>query len=292
MVELADNLGFLVDGLTQGFIFALLGLGITTVFGLGGVLNLAIGIFAVIAVVLVVLLTGTVGSLPVAIVLSLFLVAALGLLIDRTLLSLVYRSEGEERIVLGIFTTLGLAIALQGLLSMAFKSGYSIDHGIPSTNVAGLQLGGSTIGVIGVSIVALVLLYLLFDRTYLGRGTRTVLQDETGAILCGISPRRMRTIIFVLSATVAALAGILYGLGQPVRVSDGFHLTTYALIVSVVGGVRNITGAVAAGLFLGVVSTFAGIYVGSYLGLGGYVAELVLFGAAIVVLIVRPEQIT
>lgn len=286
MVEFVDNAGFLVDGLSQGLIFAMLGIGITVVFGLGGVLNLALGVFAVIAVLLVLALTGVVGSLPVAVLLALALVGLLGLLIDRTLLSLVYRSEGEERIVLGIFTTLGLAILLQGLLSIRYKSGYSLDHGLPTVELAGVQVSGSSIGVIVVSLLVLVLLYLLLDRTYVGQGTRTVLQDETGAVLCGISPRRMRTFVFVLSVVVAALAGILYGFGHQVRVETGFQLTIYAMIVSVVGGVTSIVGAVAAGLLLGIVSTFAGVYVGSY------VAELILFGAAIAVLIARPEQIT
>lgn len=287
MVELVENVGYLVDGVTQGLIFAMLGIGITIVFGLGGVLNLALGVFAVIAVLLTLALLGVVGSLPVAVVLALVLVGLLGLLVDRTLLSLVYRSEGEERIVLGIFTTLGLAIFLQGLLSIGYKSGYSIDHGIPGIELVGVRISGSSILVVAVSLIVFALLYLLFARTYVGRGTRTVLQDETGAILCGISPRRMRTLVFVISVVVAAIAGILYSLGATqVRVTTGFQLTIYALIVSVVGGVRSIVGAVAAGLFLGIVSAFAGVYVGAY------VAELLLFGAAIVVLIARPEQIT
>lgn len=286
MVDFAQNAAYLVDGLTQGFIYALLGIGITLVFGLGGVLNLAIGAFCVIAVILAVELVGITGSLLASIFLSLVGVAALALVIDRSLLSLVYRSEGEERIVLGIFTTLGLAIFLEGLLITEYRSGYSLDQSIPTTTVAGVQITGRSIAVILVSVTVLALLYYLFSRTYLGRATRTVLQDETGAVLCGISPRRMRTFVFVLSAVVAAIAGILVSFGPQVEVADIFELTIYALIVSVVGGVTSIVGAVAAGLLLGVVATFASAHVGAY------VAELILFGAAIVVLIARPEQIT
>lgn len=286
MSAIVDNAELLVDGLSSGLILAMLGMGITIVFGLGGVLNLAIGFFAVIAVLLTLELLSVTGSLSVSILLAVGGVGIIGLAIDRSLLSLVYRSEGEERIVLGIFTTLGLAILLEGLLLSEYKSGYSIDQPIESVSVGGATITGSSIAVGLVSVVVLVLLYLLLARTYLGRGTRTVLQDETGAMLCGISPRRMRTVVFVLSATIAAVAGILYSLGGNVSVSDGFQLTINALIVSVVGGVRSLAGAVAAGLLLGVVSTFASAYIGAY------VAELILFAAAIAVLIARPEQIT
>lgn len=290
MAPLAETLvattELLVDGLTRGFIFAMLGLGITVVFGLGGVLNLAIGVFAVVAVLLAVELLELTGSLPVAILGALLGVGLLGLVIDRSLLSLVYRSEGEERITLGIFTTLGLAIFLDGVLITEFPSTYSLDHGFPSTTLAGVQVRGASIAVIVFSLVVLALLYYLFSRTYLGKGTRTVLQDETGAVLCGISPRRMRTFVFVLSVVIAAVAGVLYSFISQLDVASGFELTIYALIVSVVGGVTSIVGAVAAGLLLGVVATFASAWIGAY------VAELILFGAAIAVLIARPEQIT
>lgn len=286
MQVLADNAELLVDGLAQGLIFALLGLGITVVFGLGGVLNLAIGVFSVIAVLLVLELIGVTGSLWVAVPIALAVIAAFGLSLDRSLLSLVYRSEGEERIVLGIFTTLGLAIFLDGLLITEYPSGYSLDHGVSSISIGGAQFTGSSIAVILASLVLLALLYYLFSRTYLGKATRTVLQDETGAMLCGISPRRMRTFVFVLSVVIAAAAGILYSFGATVRVPTGFQLTIYGLIVSVVGGVTSVGGAVAAGLLLGIVSVFAATWIGAY------VAELILFGVAIAFLIARPEQIS
>lgn len=286
MQVLVDNAELLVDGLAQGLIFALLGLGITVVFGLGGVLNLAIGVFSVIAVLLVLELIGVTGSLWVAVPIALAVIAAFGLVLDRSLLSLVYRSEGEERIVLGIFTTLGLAIFLDGLLITEYPSGYSLDHGVSSISIGGAQFTGSSIAVILASVVLLALLYYLFSRTYLGKATRTVLQDETGAMLCGISPRRMRTFVFVLSVVIAAAAGILYSFGATVRVPTGFQLTIYGLIVSVVGGVTSVGGAVAAGLLLGIVSVFAATWIGAY------VAELILFTVAIAFLIARPEQIT
>lgn len=283
---LTGTLELLIDGIARGLIFSMLGLGITVVFGLGGVLNLAIGVFAVLAVLISLEIIGLGGGLAIAIPLTLGLLAVIALAIDRTLLSLVYRSEGEERIVLGIFVTLGLAIFLDGVLVRLRPSGYTLQHGIGSITVAGVHIRGSSIAIILLSLIVLGLLYYLFAKTYLGRATRTVLQDETGAILCGISPRRMRTFVFVLSIVIAGVAGILYSFSARVFIASGLELTIYALIVSVVGGVRSIIGAVTAGLLLGIVAVFASAWIGAY------VAELILLGAAILVLIVRPEQIT
>ncbi|WP_323174162.1 branched-chain amino acid ABC transporter permease [Natrialba sp. PRR66] len=276
---------FAIDGITQGLVLALLGLGITIVFGLGGVLNLSIGVFSAIAVVIAIELLGITSSLPLSIVLAVVAVTGLGLVVDKSLLSFVYRSEGEERVLLGIFVTLGLATLLDGLLVIARPSSYSLSVGVPSTTVLGAQIRGSSIAIIVISLAVFAGLYYFFRRTYLGRATRTVLQDETGAVLCGISPRKMRTLVFVLSASIAAVAGILYSFTQQVGAAEGFELTILALIVSIVGGVTSIVGAVAAGLVLGLIATFTSAYVGAY------VAEIALFAAAIIALLLQPEQV-
>lgn len=276
---------FTIDGITQGLVLALLGLGITIVFGLGGVLNLSIGVFAFLGVIVAIELLGITGNLLVSAVLAVAIVTLFGLVVDKSLLSLVYKSEGEERILLGIFVTLGLAIFLDGLLFIQYPSSYSLSLGIPSTTILGVQIRGSSIGIILISTVILAALYLFFSRTYLGGATRTVMQDETGAVLCGISPRKMRTFVFGLSVAIAAIAGILYSFTQSVYAATGFELTILALIVSIVGGVTSIVGAVVAGLALGIIATFTSAYVGAY------VAEIALFAVAVIALLLQPEEI-
>jgi branched-chain amino acid transport system permease protein len=279
LVELA------IDGLARGLLFALLGVSITLVFGLGNVLNIALGVFAVIAVVASVELASVVPNVAAGAIGGLVLVGALGLAVDRTLLSSVYRSEGDERIVLGIFVTLGLAIFLEGLLFVFFPLSYTVPHGVEALTLGGLRVRGSTLLVLAVASSVLVGLFLFLDRTYFGTATRTVFQDETGALLCGIDPRRVRTVIFVLSVVVAGIAGILRGLESELSAAAAFELTVFAIIVSIVGGVRNVRGTVAAGVLLGLVITF-----GNYL-IGAYVSKVILFGVAVAVLVVRPEEI-
>ncbi|WP_256289283.1 branched-chain amino acid ABC transporter permease [Halobellus inordinatus] len=283
MVTVSTLAALAVDGLAFGASLALLGVGITLVYGLGEVLNLAIGAFAVIAAITAALLVDGGMSLPIAILAGLAFVGVFGLLVDRTLLSLVYRSEGEERILLGIFTTLGLTVLLEGIMVNYVSSRYSLPLNISPIDVGATVVTGTSAVSIVVTAVIIAVLFLFLNRTFLGKATRTIFQDERGARLVGIDPRKLRTLVFVLSAVVAGLAGILAAARSNVSVANSFQFTTFALIVSIVGGIRSLVGAVVAGLVLGLINTYANFFVGSYF------ATIILFGAAIVFLLVRPE---
>ena len=283
MVSVSTLAAITVDGLAFGASLALLGVGITLVYGLGEVLNLAIGAFAVIAAISASLLTSEGVTLPVAALAGLGLVGVFGLVIDRTLLSLVYRSDGEERILLGIFTTLGLAVMLEGILVNFVSSRYSLPLGIEPIDLGTTVVTGTSVVSIIVAAVVLLVLFAFLNRTFLGKATRTIFQDERGAQLVGIDPRKIRTLVFVLSAVVAGLAGLLVAARSNIGVGNAFQFTTFALIVSIVGGVRSLVGAVVAGAVLGLVNTLANFFIGSYF------ATIILFGAAIVFLLFRPE---
>jgi branched-chain amino acid transport system permease protein len=274
-----------IDGLAQGMFLTLLGVGITLVFGLGEVLNLAIGAFAVSAVLIATSIIGAGLSVPVAAVLAVLAVGLFSLVVDQTLLEQVYKSEGEERILLGIFVTLGLAEVLTGTLNNLYSSRYSLPVDLPSVSIGSVSIVGSSVFVIVVSTIILVSLFVFLRRTFLGKATRTVFQDEEGALLVGVNPRRIRTLIFVLSSVIAAIAGLTSAVGSVVSVGSGFQFTIFALIVAIVGGVRSLEGAVGAGIILGFVTTYANFFIGSY------VATLLLFAAAVAVLVFNPEVI-
>lgn len=272
-----------ISGLSMGFLYAMLGLGITLVFGLGGILNLAIGVFMVIAILIVFELSILGVPLIIGMVLAIVLTSGLGYGIERSVFPLIYRSEGEERLLLGIFVTLGIAIAMEGLLALRYAGDYTVPVRIPSWSVFGTVIRGSSIVIIAVSLVTFFLMYLFFSRTDVGIATRTIMQDETGAVLCGIDITRMRRAIWTMSVGIAALAGILWGLAFSQNVGFTFELTTIAIVVSIVGGMTSIVGVVIAGLALGVLSTFITAY-GS-----AYMASIALFLIAIIVLLIKPE---
>ena len=174
MVSVSTLAAITVDGLAFGASLALLGVGITLVYGLGEVLNLAIGAFAVIAAISASLLTSEGVALPIAAVAGLGLVGVFGLVIDRTLLSLVYRSDGEERILLGIFTTLGLAVLLEGVLVNFVSSRYSLPLDISPIDVGTTVVTGTSVVSIVVATVVLAVLFAFLNRTFLGKATREI----------------------------------------------------------------------------------------------------------------------
>lgn len=279
IVELA------IDGVARGLLLALLGAGITMVFGLGEVLNLAQGIFAVLGALLALEAINSGILIPAALMLGIIGVGALGFVIDQVLLSSVYRSEGDERILVAIFVTLGLTLALEGILFQFYSYSFALPIDTPRFQIFGLSILGTSVMNIVVASIILAALFAFLRYTYVGKAARTLVEDEVGATLCGVNARRMRTIIFVLSAMLAAAAGILWGITTNLSPASGFDLAVKALIVSIVGGVRNIPGTVIAGIGLGVVLTFANLLIGTYLGL------IAMFVAAMIALVVRQEVI-
>lgn len=284
-MDISTVLELIFSGVARGLLLALLGAGITLIFGLGNILNISIGIFAVIAAVAAVEFSAFVPSPAIGAVLGIATVGLLGLTVDRTLLSLVYREEGEDRILLGIFVTIGLLLFIEGVMFVYYPLSYSLPHSVPEVTIGSVTVLGSSVAQISVAGVVLLALFLFLRNTYLGKATRTIFQDETGAVLCGIDIRQIRTLIFVISVMLAGLAGILQSLGSSITAAGAFELTSFAIIVSIVGGVRNIRGTVAAGLLLGLVITF-----GNFL-IGAFVSKMILFGVAVLVLLLKPEEI-
>lgn len=273
-----------IDGIGTGMLWAMLGVGITLVFGLGNVLNLAQGIFAVIGAAVVLEMTnGDIHIVP-AILGGIIALGVLSYAIDKVVLTRVYRSEGEERVMVAIFVTVGLLLAMEGLMYQRFPGSFSLPANIPSLNFGSVTIVGASILNIGTGIVIFSLLFFYLNYTYSGNAAKTITLDETGAYLCGIDVRRMRTVIFVLSGMLAAVAGILYGIGTEISVGGAFELTVFALLVSIVGGVRHIDQTVIAGIGLGVVYSYASYFIGSY------VAMIVLFLAVMVAIVIRKEE--
>jgi branched-chain amino acid transport system permease protein len=273
----------ILDGIVLGLQFGMLGVGLTLVFGLGGVLNLAHGQMAVLAAIITALtMEAGAAAVPAAIV-GLLCAGALGLFLDQTLMQPVYRLHGEQRVLLGLLLMLGVAFVIDGFLVWRYP-----------VETLSLRISGDPIPILGVSMrvgsllasaitLAVGAMLLGFFRlTRLGRAVRSVIQDEEGARLCGINPALVRTFIFGLSGTLAGLVAVTRSMTSPITVSAGIDLTTLALIVAVVGGLGSISGAFLAGVLLGVVNTVSSFYIGTY------ITTIVLLVAAALTIVLRP----
>ena len=274
----------LFDGIVYGLQLSLLAVGLTLIFGLGGVLNLAHGQFAVIAAIFTWLLMGKGVVAPVAAGLGILIEGVVGLIIDRLLLLPAYRLKGDSRLLLALMLTLGLAFVIEGGITYRFpQAELSLLLPIPMIKVLGVVIRTASLVVALGSILVLLSLLLFLKRTGLGKAIRSIIQNEEGAELCGIDPARMRTLIFIFGSLIAGLVGITQGLSASLGPQAGFELTIFALIVAVVGGVRSINGTLAAGILLGVVHAFTSYFVGAYM------TYIILLATAIFTVLIRPS---
>jgi branched-chain amino acid transport system permease protein len=273
----------LLDGIVQGLQLSLLAVGITLIYGLGGVLNLAHGQFAVVGGVAAAILVSA-GVHPFAAAAGGIACAGLlGWIVDRTLLVPAYRYRGEDRLLLGLILTLGLSFVIDGALNYKFPE-FSLTFRLPLAMVelGGIPMRTASLAASAIAIVVFGGLFAFLRFTLLGKTIRSIIENEAGAELCGIDPGRTRTLIVFLAAMMAGIAGVTQGLFSSLGTEMGPEFTTLGLLVAVVGGVRSVNGTLAAGVLLGIVNAFASHYVGAY------VAYILLLSAAMATILVRP----
>ena len=273
----------LFDGVVQGLQLSLLAVGITLIYGLGGVLNLAHGQFAVAGGVAAAILL-QVGFHPLFAGLGgVAFAGLLGLAVDRTLLLPAYRYRGEDRLLLGLILTLGFSFVVDGLLNWKFPEfSLSFRLPVPMLEFGGIAMRTASLAASAIAIAVFAGLFAFLKLTLLGKSIRSIIENEAGAELCGIDPSRTRTLIVVLAAMMAGVAGVTQGLSSSLGTEMGPEFTILGLLVAVVGGVRSINGTLAAGILLGVVNAFASHYVGAY------VAYIILLSFAMATILVRP----
>ena len=273
----------ILDGIVLGLQFGLLAAGLTLVYGLGGVLNLAYGQMAVISAIIVALaMDAGVPTWP-AIGLGLLAGGLLGLILDLTILRPVYRLRGEARVLLSLLLTLGVSFIVDGFLIWRYPlKALTLRVGVGAVEILGVPMRWGSLVASAITLVTFAGLFVFFQRTSLGRAVRSVIEDEEGARLIGIDPNRMLRLILVLSGVLAALVAVTRAMVTPVDVQSGLFITVFALIVTVVGGLGSVAGALLAGIIMGIVNVVAADLIGSYISL------IILLGAAAVTILIRP----
>jgi branched-chain amino acid transport system permease protein len=279
-------MALVLDGVAFGLQLALLATGLTLIYGLAGVLNLAHGQLVVAAAMVGAVALGAGAPVLLALGLAVVTAGAAAVLLDVTLLRPVYRLRGQARVLLSLLLTLGVAFAADGLLVHSFPfTRLNLSVATPSVELLGVTVRSASVVASLVAIVALGGLVVLLRTTRVGRAIRSLTQDEEGAQLCGVDPGRTRRLVFVLGGSMAGLVAVTQGLVSSVGATSGLDLTIFALIVTVVGGLGRVSGAVVAGVLLGVVHAVAAFHIGTVL------TFVILLVAAIVVILVRPSGI-
>lgn len=274
----------LLDGIVLGLQYGLLGVGLTLIFGLAGVVNLAHGQIAVLGAIIVALLMGAGWAVVPAAVVGVVAAGVFLLFIDLTLMRAVYREHGEHRILLGLLLMLGISFMIDGFLNWRYPiESLTIRIGGDPVPILGVNMRTGSLLATAITIGAGAVLLVFFQYTTLGRGVRSVIQDEQGARLVGINPSSVRSFVFFLSGALAGLVAVTGSMTAPQASSFGIRLTTLALIVAVVGGLGSVAGAFLAGILLGIIDRFASAYIGQF-----YTTVILLLCAAGMI-VIRPS---
>jgi branched-chain amino acid transport system permease protein len=178
---------------------------------------------------------------------------------------------------------LGVGFVIDGILTWRYPiEALTLRIGGDPVSILGVPMSTGSLLASLVTILAGLVLVVFFQFTTLGRGIRSVIQDEQGARLVGINPSSVRTFVFLLSGVLAGLVAVTRSMTSPQVSSLGIQLTTLALIVAVVGGLGSVSGSFLAGVLLGIVDRFASTYIGQF-----YTA-VILLGCAALMIVLRP----
>ena len=252
----------LLSGLLLGGIYALVAFGLSLVYGVANILNIAHGTFLAISGVVASIVYGATGWNPLLIIPVLAIpVFAFGYLFHALLLRpLASRSKHDETIGTVLITT-GALIALSdvtGVVAGTRQRNIPIRSDILEFGDVYVQV--TQMWILG-GIVALTLaLHLWLKHAWFGRAVRAVTQDPFGAMICGVNASSARALTFAAGSGLVAVAGVLYAMIYPVDPQMGFSLTVRAFTIIIIGGIGNLAGAMVAGITLGVAESLTAFY--------------------------------
>ena len=271
----------ILNGLLVGAYYLLIALGLSLIFALGGIVNLAHGGFYAIGAYLAVVLTNRIGFAG-AFVAAPVLVALLGVVIERTLFRRFYRSDP----ILSLLLTFGLALVIEQGLRMVFGA-TPLPFSIPPELRGQIFIGDFIysryrVMMLAVAIAAVTATWFIVYRTAFGRVVRAGVQnpDVVGALGIPLAP--YMTAIAALGVGLAGLAGVLLAPLAGVHPAMGAEILTAAFVVVVIGGLGSFWGVILAALLVGVVRGITIYFNPSY-------GEASMYFLMALVLLLRPR---
>jgi branched-chain amino acid transport system permease protein len=279
-----DLLHAIVDGILTGGVYALMAAGLTLIFGVMDIINIAQGIMVVLGAYLSYELSVHlgIGLLP-GLLLTVPAMFLLGVAIEFFFMR---RLRESDRTGMSILITFAVAILIEGVLSAIFGVDYVQLHASyvdKSVKVLGFFLPYIYLIGFGLAVLLLIVLYAVLYRTKFGRAVRASLQNRTAADLIGVNVNRTRTISVGIGIAVTAVGGVVFGATTAFNPNSGYDLISRLLAIVILGGLGSIGGAMAAAIFLLVINDVVAV------AWSPTWAPLVYFAALVVVLSLRPQ---
>jgi branched-chain amino acid transport system permease protein len=268
-------------GLAYGLLYGVLALGLSLVWGVMKVINIAHGDFVIVGAYSSYWLFILAGVHPIlSLIFTIPFGFALGVLLYVTMIKRV--THAPE--LMSLFLTFGLSTLISSLLLYLYTAD---QRGLPLTfpNIAGLglTLPGSVAIAAGYAILVAIFIRIFLTRTFWGKAIRAVTEDSGSARLMGINPEMVSTITFGMGLAVASSVGSIVILLQTVTPGEGSYFTLLSFVIVVLGGLGSPFGALIGGIIIGVVDNVGSLYIPAA------ATPAIGFIILVIVLIVRPS---
>ena len=299
----------LLDGLILGFMYALIALGYTMVYGVLEFINFAhseifiVGAFAGVEILHGLKAAGLLETLPWVLVLLVILVA--GMIVSGGLAVLVervaYRPLRRAPRLIPLISAIGVSFFLQDairLVESVWRNAFNLVYPTMDTLNRRFELTSTidvsvkSLVVIAAALLMLWGLHVLVNRTKIGTAIRAVAEDQAAASLMGINVNRIISLTFLIGGAMGGAAGVLFGVQYSlINPYTGFIPGLKAFTAAVLGGIGNIPGAMMGGLVLGLLEAFAASYLSLLTGgaFGAEYKDIFAFSILILILIFRPK---
>ena len=273
----------LINGLNLGSIYALIALGYTMVYGIAKMLNFAHGDIIMVGAYTLSVAVSTFNVNPgVSIIISMVVCAVLGILTEK----IAYKPLRKASPLTVLITAIGVSYFLESLALLIFGSKQRKVASVITMkplSIGSFELTGESIVTLGVTIIIMIALTLFINKTKTGKAMLAVSEDKGAAQLMGVNVDFTISVTFAIGSALAAVAGTLftssYGFVGPYT---GTMPGIKAFVAAVLGGIGSIPGAMLGGIILGIIESFSKAYISTQL------ADAIVFGVLIVVLLVRP----
>jgi branched-chain amino acid transport system permease protein len=274
----------IVDGILIGGVYALMAVGLTLIFGVLDIINIAQGVLVILGAYLSYVLSV---HLHIDLFLGLLITVPVMFVIGIAMYWAFIRPlRGHERTSMSLLASYSVAIIIEGILYWIFSPNYvqlNAPYVTASVRVLGFYLPHIYLYGFVLAVALVVLLYLMLYRTRFGRSVRATMQDQVAARLIGVDVTRVAALTFGIGVGVTAVGGMMYGATSGgFNPNSGYDLISRLLAIIILGGLGSIAGALAASIFMMTVESVVNIWSPEW-------ATVVFYAALALVLIFRPE---
>lgn len=281
-------ISYLINGISLGSVYALIALGYTMVYGIAKMLNFAHGDIIMIGGFSIFMVVSTLGLPPLlAVLVAVVICTLLGVTIEK----IAYKPLRQASPLAVLITAIGVSYFLQNVALILFGANtklFTSVVSIPAISLAGgqISISGETQLTIVVCIVIMVCLMLFIKKSKAGQAMLAVSEDKEAAELMGINVNAIITLTFAIGSALAAIAGALLCSAYPtLSPYTGAMPGIKAFVAAVFGGIGSIPGAFIGGILLGIIENLSKAYISSQM------ADAIVFGVLIIVLLVKPTGI-